>query len=410
LKSPITRQKLSSGITLYLDEAPFFRSASVVVAVVGGSRAETPEENGLTHLIEHLLFKRTSKKGQTEIAFAIDEFGGDINAFTDSESFCLYGSVVKERGPELLDFLLELLFDSQFTEEDLVLEKSIIRQEIIESDDDTSDLVSQEFRKLFWKDDSLSRPILGTIETLESFTAQGARDFLTKCLVGERLIIAISGFSIDPSSLPKLEQGKRPTFASTAASPALSKVKRAGQQTHFTLGWRWPAILEPDYLSGLVLSTILGHGTSSRLFQLLREREGLCYDLGVHVDSYPDTAACIFSSSFEAANFKKVCNFLREELLRVQDAGIPEDEFERNRRMIRAQLEMEEDSPRGRLWRAVESEISVSKYVSTDEVLRKLALIERSAVERIAESHLTNSFYAVVGGDIPKKFEEQLKW
>lgn len=413
----IKREILENGLTLYYDNAKQFRTASVVIALIGGSRTELLEECGATHVIEHLLFKRTSNRDLRVIAEQIDDFGGDINAFTDSESFCLYGSVIRERGIELLKFLSELILDAQFSDSDVEIEKAIIRQEILEALDDTGDLVSQEFRKIFWNGDPLGAPVFGTIETVDSFDPKVLRKFLSNILSGRRIIVGVSGCADEENVkmevnklFGKLPKGERPPFLAKIGGPQTSVIKRSGQQTHLIIGWKWPEIASSKYLAGFVLSAVLGHGASSRLFQVLREREGLCYDLGSHVDAFPDTAACLFTSSFETRNFQRVAELLFREIDSILENGITEEEFQRTRRMIRAQLEMEEDSPRGRLWRAVESEIALERFVGTDEVVSKLERLAREDVGAVAREFFTKQIYVVVGGNIPKKVEEALRW
>lgn len=406
---------LENGVTLYSDPAPQFRSASVIVALAGGSRAEKEEHSGLTHLLEHLLFKRTSALGAREIALAIDEFGSDINAFTDTESLCLYGTVVRERGGELLQFLLGLLFDPKFTEEDLRIEKAVIRQEILESSDDLADLTGQELRRIIWSGDPLGHPVFGTLDTLDSFSRDSVYSFLQQSLQGERLIVAVSGFSeilpvTDSLNSLQLGRGNRLSFSSATASPQIVELKRPSQQTHLALGWSWPSISSGDYLAGLVLSALLGHGSSSLLFQLLREELGLCYDFSLNVDAYPDTAAVVFSSSFEPDNFGDICRALRTALRGLTSQGVDEEDFRRTCRMVVAQLEMEEDSPRGRLWRAVESELAVGRYISTDDIVARLSALTVDDIDRVAKSYLTGDIYACVGGALPRKFGEWLKW
>jgi predicted Zn-dependent peptidase len=409
---------LPNGITVFLDPAPQFRSGSVIIAAIGGSRSERPELSGVSHLLEHLLFKSTSRRSAKQIACEIDEFGGEVNAFTDSESLCLHGTVIRSRVPELLDFLIDLLTDPVITEEDLVIEKSIVRQEILEALDDTSDIISQEFRKVLWGGQALALPVFGTLESVSRLKLEHLREELRQLLSGRRLIVAVSGFGEERENTLKeierrlgaLPRGERPLFSAPFALPSLSSVPRQDKQTHLMIGWQWPNLRSEEYLAGMCLVSLLGHGVSSRLFQVLREEQGLCYDVGLTVDAYPDTACCGFTSVFEAKSFAEVVSLLKREINLVCREGVQEDEFQRATRLIRAQLEMEEDSPRGRLWRAVESETAHERLITTDEILHRLEKLKRSDLEKIARDYLSGPRYAVVGGKIPKKVEETLTW
>jgi len=416
--SNIEKIILENGVTVFLDPAPQFRSASVIITAIGGSRLESEKISGVSHLLEHLLFKRTGLLTPKEIAYQIDDFGGEVNAFTDSESLCLYGTVIRDRVEELFDFLSDLLLNPVLTEEDMTIEKSIVRQEILEALDDTSDLVSQEFRKIVWGNDSLALPIFGTLESVEALTLDDIRAELTRLLKGRRVIVALSGIGENrervlekvKKTFSKLPPGERPVFSTKVVKPSTKVLARPGKQTHLTLGWEWPDLRSDSYLSGMCMVSLLGHGVSSRLFQVLREEEGLCYDLGLSVDAYPDTGYCAFTSLFEAKNFTQISELLKRELDGICSGGVTQEEFHRTKRLIRAQLEMEEDSLRGKLWRAVESEIAHERIISTDELLQKLEAVTKEEIEKIARDYLTRPRYAVVGGKIPKKVEETLRW
>ncbi len=415
---PIEKIVLPNGLTIIFDSTPLFRSASVIIAAIGGSRVEKPELSGAAHLLEHLLFKRTKTRDSKQIAYQIDDFGGEVNAFTDSESLCIYGTVIKSRVGELLEFLSDLLLNPEFNEADLTIEKSIVRQEILEAQDDTDDYISQEFRKLVWGDDPLAAPVFGTTESVQMLDTGQMRVELETILKGKRLIIAVSGIgsnreeilSYIETNFGQLPVGERPKFSTKLAAPSLKKVRRPGKQTHLYVGWGWPELCSEKYLPGMCLVSLLGYGVSSRLFQVLREEEGLCYDLGLSVDAYPDTAFCGFTSVFEIDNFPKIVSLLNREISKLCESGVTEEEFARTCRLIRAQLEMEEDSPRGKLWRAVESEIAHERLISTDEILSRLEGVTRTDLEKIASDYLAGPRYAVVGGKIPKNADGVLKW
>jgi predicted Zn-dependent peptidase len=404
---------LPNGLTLILDSATQFRSASVIITAVGGSRVESAKISGAAHLLEHLLFKRTKTLDAKQIAAQIDDFGGEINAFTDSESLCLYGTVIKSRVLELFEFLSDMLLQPDFNKADLAIEKLIVRQEILEAQDDVSDFLSQEFRKLVWANDPLAAPIFGTPESVHALGMGQMKHELKKILQGKKLVIAISGVDANRKELldridklyGTLEPGERPKFSSKLVPTSKKTCARPSKQTHLHIGWGWPDLCSDRYLAGMCLVSLLGYGVSSRLFQVLREEEGLCYDLGLNVDAYPDTAYCDFYSVFEPQNFLKITELLKREIDNLCSNGVREEEFLRTKRLIRAQLEMEEDSPRGKLWRAVESEIAHERLISTDEILGKLELVTKDELEKISSDYLAGPRYVLIGGKVPKKID-----
>jgi len=370
---------LENGVTILLDRVPHSYSASCIICLRSGSRDESEALSGVTHLAEHLLFKRTLRKSPFDIAVAIDDFGGEVNAFTDPESLCLVGRVSGSRTEELISFFAELLFDGAFNAADLVVEKEIIRQEIVESLDDPGESAYQEFSQRFWGRSALGQPVFGTLASVEALSPETIRTHLAALTCGTNLVIAVAGCFAEESLISKLEQlfgalpaGQRAVRVAPAIGSGAGLIARPVQQSFITLGVQWPHFADPRYLAGAVVSTVLGDGSSSRLFQILREKHGLAYDVQSSIDSYSDVGALVITATVDAPQLNLALSLMLDELERLRDDGVTHDEFRRAVNSLVAQLEMDTDSISSRMWRLIETELNLGSYVQTQEWIARL--------------------------------------
>lgn len=399
---------LPNGVTLLVDSCSHFRSFAYTICLLGGSRDETPHSNGLTHLLEHLLFKRSVSKGPEQIAATIDELGGEINAFTDTDALSLHGVVPRARADSLLDFFSELLIEPNFLLRDLELEKDIIRQEILEAGDNPTDLAYQEFNRKFWADSSLGYPTFGTLDNLESFTLDDVKRQFADSLVGSRVLMAVSG-DVQLEEMAEyaqrkfggLPRGAERALHRPATAGGVCVLPKPANQAYLLLGTPWCGMKENDYLSGIVVSSILGDSMSSRLFRILREQYGLVYDISAGVDGYPDAGALVLSGSVERKNLLLALDLIASELESIRDHSVTEDELKRALGMLSAQVEIQTDSIGSRLWRLIETEINVGRYVSNQEVIDQLAAITIDSLgEVISRRLMLDSAMLVLSGDV----------
>lgn len=391
----IQRHVFPNGTTVLVDRAPSFHSVSFGVCAVGGSQEERPEVVGITHLVEHLLFKRTHQKSTREIAYAIDDLGGDLNAFTDTDSLCLYGSVPNYLLQGGIELIAELLFDGAFTESDLGLEREIIRQEILESEEVASDLTYQRFCSHFWAGSMLAYPVFGTRTSLEQMDYTTVKDRLRELLTGKRLIIGVVGDVTLDQVVPLLEArfgalpaGERPLPLEPEQHFGSFHAPSKSSQTVLMLGRGWPGMHHDDYLLGLVVAAALGQGSSSRLFQKIREEHALTYDIDVTVDSYPKSGAMVISGAFEHDHVQEALTLIQGELSALREHSLEPKEFLRTVNSLSAQIHMEGDNLRGRLWRLIDSEQYFGRYVGWDEVQRRFLALRYEDLPQFFERWL----------------------
>lgn len=411
----VEKTVLDNGVTVLIDRDPRWNTVACAVCVLGGLRDENFQQVGITHLVEHLLFKRTKRRDTLAVAQALDDLGGDINGFTDADSLCLHAVVPKNQFPDLFGLFSELLLECEFTDSDLRIEKEVIRQEIIESNDDPEDAVYQCFAENFWPGSILAQPVFGSLKSVESFSAADVTQRLADLLVGSRIVVGIVG-DVEPDSCVELVQsqlaglptGEKSQFQSPIPSTGTAKVVKQVEQVHLILGAPWPAERDSDYLAGELLSTMLGEGMSSRLFQLLREQHGLVYDIGSGVDAFPDVAALEISAVVERKNLGRSLSLLTEELRNLIHKGVKESEFQRAIRMNCAAIEMEVDSISSRLWRAIEQEVLHGRYRSPAESVAAVQAVTSAQVSEVIDRYLQpGRFLLALAGDVEEVELEQ---
>lgn len=381
---------LDNGVTLLINPNPLFRSVACAFCVLGGLADEKPSDAGVTHLLEHLLFKRTRRRDNREIANVIDRLGGDVNAFTDLDSMCLFGSVPGAKGEELFRFLAELLLECECSTDDLAIEREVIRQEILEAEDNPLDLLYQRLAHAMWPGTIFGYPVFGSIELLERLTLAQVRARLAELTQGSRLVVSIAGNVATDDAvrwaeelLGRMPAGTRPAVAKPVLGSGVVRIERPIRQVHLALAQPWPHVKEARAIPASVISAALGDGSSSRLFQKLRETHGLAYDVGTQIDLAGDSGAMLVSATLDPAAVPRALELILGELREVREHSIDESELDRVREMMIAHLEMEGDRLSSLLWRTIESELNFGRYIDVDE---DLAALRSLSSQELAET------------------------
>jgi predicted Zn-dependent peptidase len=404
----IYKSELANGVTVIVDPDQRFSSVAYAVCLYGGLRGEDLETVGLTHFCEHLLIKRTNSRDPQNVAAYIDRLGGEINAFTDADSLCLHGVVPAGNSQDIMDFFAELLLQPAFTKEDVETEREIIRQEILESEDDPSSVVYREFSNFFWPDSVLGAPTFGTLDSLASFSYGDVYERLHSLLQGRKIIIVASG-AVDPEQVMKhaeksfahLEGGKRPEFETPISGSGICLIQKQFTQVHFALGAPWPSMKDEQFLTGVSVASALGEGMSSRLFQALREERGLVYDVGADIEMYADTSCLSITGAVELTNLSTALDLVVNELKRLREEKISTEELTRVISLHKSQLAMEGDSLSTRMWRCLESEMVFGRYISPSFLSEQFEKITTSDVEHLLERWFDQAqFLLVVAGEV----------
>lgn len=409
--STVLRTELANGTVILADPDSRFSSVTIAICFIGGLSDETEECVGVTHLLEHLLFKRTGTKGPHELAAAMDELGGEVNAFTDFDSLCVHGTAPGRQFRELAELLGEIVFEHQFGDAEISLEKEIVRQEILESSDSPSEIVYQSLSKTLWPGSIFRFPVFGTVDSIQRISESDLLRRRDTLFCGKRCVIACCG-NVDPEELVAFAAarfGALPPGSHAVVSPPSRGdgfVTEAHQsnQVQLVLSQPWLPADSEELAAGLVLSTILGGGLSSRLFQRLREEEGLAYEVSTSVEMVSSQSNLLVSSVVERNHLEEALEIIMEELSRAAAGEIDEDEVERAKKLLSARYDLDMDSPGSRLWYALDHEIRSRSFVDKshpDAVLAGLQKLRVEQVRRTAATWLLQNPGAVVfGGDV----------
>ena len=381
--------KLGNGLTVVTENMAHLESAALGVWVKAGSRNETADEHGIAHLLEHMAFKGTKRRSALQIAEEIENVGGELNAATSIETTAYYARVLKPEVSHATDILYDILANSSFEEDELQREKHVILQEIGATLDSPDDLVFDQFQSTaFGSDQPIGRPILGTPETVNSFSTQQIRNYLDAHYHGPNMVLAAAG-AVDHDELVK--QAEK-TFANFKDSPTAEAVEASYiggenilvddfQEAQIVLGFEGRAYHVKDFYASQLLATILGGGMSSRLFQEVRERHGLCYSISSFHWGFSDTGVFGVHAATGPEDLSELVKLILQELQKAGD-GIMQEELDRARAQIRSGLLMSMESPASRAGQIARQILLFGRPIPNDELMERLDAL---SVERVRD-------------------------
>jgi predicted Zn-dependent peptidase len=386
------------GTEILIEPLPHVRSCSVGFWVRRGSRHEGPAEEGLAHFLEHTVFKGTEAyPTPDEVAAATDRLGGHLDAFTGKEVACFYGKVLADQLPELIHLLGELVTSPRFEAEELARERSVILEEISQSEDQADDWVSELFYGGFWEGTPLAHPILGRRDQVSGYGPAEARAFFDHTYRAPNLVVAAAG-AIEPDSfhdllkpiLERLPKGSDHAPAKPARTqPFLLNVPRKDlQQANLVMGFPAPDHRSPDRAAAHLLSYVLGGGMASRLFMELRERRGLCYQVGSYLSPYADTGALQISASCAPAQLRELVRRTMAECARVRESGVESDELDRAKLQARTSLVFSQESSSSRMFSLAHQAIHQGELRSLDQQMAEIEAVTPEDLLSVAQDLL----------------------
>ena len=385
---------LANGVRVITEEMPHVRSVSVGVWVASGSRREPPELNGITHFIEHMLFKGTVNRSAEDIARSVDSIGGNLDAFTAKELVCYNTKVLDEHLSQAFDVLADLVLNPMFREEDLAKEKGVILEELKMEEDSPDYLVHEIFTSNFWKDHSLGRPILGTKETIKRFDRDAVWNFYRDAYTPANTVITAAGHLTHARMVDLARQyfsglaARESAFAdrppATHARIALRN-KKALEQVHLCLGVPSYPLPHEERFGCYILNTLLGGGMSSRLFQNIRERQGLAYAVFSELNPYRDTGCLSIyaGTSLEAA--KKVVESILKEFRELKEMKGEPEELRRAKDHLKGSLMLSLESTSSRMSNLARQEMYFGRFFSLDELVESIEAVTGDQVQRLAQ-------------------------
>jgi predicted Zn-dependent peptidase len=385
----IQTKALTNGARIVHEQIPHARSAAVVFWVAHGSRHEPLELGGAAHAIEHMLFKGTATRTAAELAAEIDAIGGQVNAYTTKESTCYYARALESHLSAAIDLLGDLFFNPRFDADAWELERGVIIEEIAMCEDQPDDLVYQNLYASVYKDLPLGAPIIGTQETLAGMTADKLRDYKNTNYRPCDIIVSMAG-NFGAAHLEQIEEmlttlkpAECPQMKPCFYTPAFHLREKEIEQNHLVIGF--PGLSVNRNYAYSVMSSILGSGMSSRLFQKIREEHGLCYSIYSSQASHRDTGVAVIYTALGQETEKKALELIREVVELYVKEGPSETELTRAREQYKANTVMTEESAVSRAIGIGHSALFFGDVLETDEVIRRIDAVTRDDVLEISE-------------------------
>lgn len=388
-------QKYTSqnGVRIISEHIPHVRSVAVGVWVHTGSRHEKPNENGLTHFIEHMLFKGTGTRTARQIAEEFDRIGGHVNAFTAKEYTCYYAKVLDHHAKHAVSVLADMFFHSQFDEQEIDKERQVVLEEISMVEDTPDDDVHEQLWKVMYPNQPLGASILGAKETLDTFTSDSIHQFMDHHYRPEHIVISVAGniptgfiehidtlfghFSTNKLILPKTKL-ELPIFHAGE-----SKKTRETEQGHICLGYPGLSVKDKNIYDLVVLNNILGGNMSSRLFQEVREEKALAYSIYSYHSSYEDSGSVVIYGGTSNNQLPELEQTIHDTIEKVKQDGVTPREVENAKEQLKGNLMLGLESTNARMNRNGKNELIFEEHKSYDEVLSSIDEVSIHHVQKL---------------------------
>jgi predicted Zn-dependent peptidase len=376
---------------------PGLRSVSLGIWVRRGSRHESPALNGISHFIEHALFKGTPRRSAHQIATESDRLGGQLDAYTSHEITGFALKVVDKALPQAFDLIADMLANPRFDPDDLTREQGVIIEEMKMIGDTPDELLTELFHAAYFPDHSLGRPIEGTEQTVSSFDREITADFHSIAYSPQNLVVAAAG-NVTHAELVELavqtfgegsnqsEEAQAIEFSPIIAAPILIERKNELEQAHLIIASPWPSARSEDRYAASMLGTVIGGGTSSRLWQSIREDRGLAYSIGAGGNTYTDIGMFTIYAGTSPAHLDQVLDLSLAELRRAVREPVGEDELQLAKEQAIASVLLSLESSGSRVGALARQEIIHGRRISPDEVIRYIEAVTAEDAQRVAQS------------------------
>lgn len=371
---------LSNGVRLISQRTEHMHTVSIGIWVANGTRHETPDQNGIAHFIEHLLFKGTKRRTARQISHEIDSMGGILNAFTGHEYVCYYAKVLASFLPRVADLLTDIFLHSNFPADEIERERKVILQEIKMRDDAPEECIHDHFHQSFWKGHPLGLSVLGSEETISKLSRDDIAAYKQSRYRPEDIIISAAG-NVNHGELVSLMEASFSGISSVWVPPAdagepdnppgryVHLIERDLEQSLICLGTRALPQDHPDRYALFLLNTILGGGMSSRLFDEVREKKGLAYSVYSYVISHADSGSMVVYAGTEQQHCREVIDIALREMGRLKREAVPTDELNSSREQLKGKILMSLESTDSLMTRLAKNEIYLQRYQPVEEVL-----------------------------------------
>jgi predicted Zn-dependent peptidase len=406
----IQKQVLPNGLVVITETMSHVRSVSVGVWVRNGSRREIPEENGLAHFIEHMVFKGTERRSAEAIAREMDSVGGMLDAFTSKEQICFNAKVLDEHLPIAFDVIADLILRPKFDSEDVKKERKVVLEEIKMDLDNPEYLLHEIFTRGFWPGHPLGRPILGTPETVEKFNREALCSRFQNWFAPDRLVVTAAGHVTHDQVLELVQnqfgalQPAGPAEdggAPHTQAPIRLEPKRDLEQAHLCIGVPSVPLAHQDRFAFAVLNNLLGGGMSSRLFQNIREKRGLAYAVFSELTPYSDAGMMTVYAGTATDAIGQVIDLTIQEFRSLKESPVTEEELRRSKNHLKGSLMLSLESTSSRMSNLARQELYFGRFFSLDEILEAVEAVTAEELQSLARRYFqTDQIAATVLGPL----------
>ncbi len=389
----IQREVLPNGLIVLTEEMSHIRSVSIGIWIKTGSRHEDPELNGISHFVEHMVFKGTRSRSAEDIARQVDSIGGNLDAFTAKECVCFDIKVLDEHLPIAMDVLSDLVLNPVFDMRDITRERGVILEEIKMDEDNPDYLVHEIFTQNFWKDHPLGKPILGTKDTVRRFEQDLLLNYWRRFFIPNNMIISAAGH-LDHARIVALVREKFSGLTAGKngfhqAPPKVSpriimRNKKALEQVQICVGVPSHPVGHERRYAGYILSTVLGGGMSSRLFQNIRERQGLAYAIYSELNPFRDTGCLSIYAGTSRESATKVVQSIVQEFRNLKAQHIPEEELRRAKDQLKGSLMLSLESSTARMSNLARQEMYFDRFIGLDEIVNSIEKVTSQDLIQLA--------------------------
>ncbi len=400
----IRREILPNGLTLITEEMQHIRSVSLGIWIKTGSRDEDPQWNGISHFVEHMVFKGSKNRSAEAIARQVDSIGGNMDAFTAKECICFNIKVLDDHLPIAMDVLSDLVLNPVFDRDDIARERGVILEEIKMDEDNPDYLVHEIFTQNFWKDHALGKPILGTKDTVKTFERDPVLSFYGQRFAPGNIIICAAGH-LQHQQFVDLAlkhfghmQPQKNGFHSPQPKVApriVLRNKKALEQVQICIGVQSHPMAHGRRHASYILSTLLGGGMSSRLFQNIRERQGLAYSIYSDLNPYRDTGCMSVYAGTSRASATKVVESVVSEFHKLKSEPVPEEELRRAKDQLKGSLMLSLESSTARMSNLARQEMYFDRFYSMDELIEKIEGVSSEELQVLANEFFQADSIAV---------------
>ncbi len=390
----LRRTVLPNGLIVLTERMEHLRSVAMGVWIKSGSRCEPADINGISHFVEHMLFKGTRSRSAQNIAREMDSIGGNLDAFTGKETICFNVKSLADHVPIALDVLADLVLNPVFASTDIERERGVILEEIKIDEDNPDVLVHELFTQNFWKDHPLGKPILGTTATVGQLNQQKLFDYHTGRFLGGNMVFSAAGaldhdefveaVSHKFSGLPAGE-AVHEMQAPLANARILLRNKKALEQVQLCLGVPAPPITDDNRYATLILNTVLGGGMSSRLFQTIREERGMAYSIYSDLSPYSDTGTLCVYAGTSAGKAIETVDLILAEFRNLKEIPLADEELTRAKDQLRGNILMGLESSNSRMANLARQEMYFHNFMTVEEVIARIDAVDAAQVQAMAQ-------------------------